>query len=233
MMTRLTIAIIGVGTTAAAGIATFVAIRKTRAAVAPVAAPPTVQRIAVPYVTRLENVIVPAWVQVGNELQTVTPLLDSAGGYARLNYAGALAAAAANNADLISRAGVETRSDAARAKNLELSPITLPDIGMMRAAGIDPKDRKAVGAFLNANMRSKEWAKVHDDRAHAQLKSRGWDGVAVTSNIGKPWVGGAAPGRGRLFGWRQSNGSWIQPEESAHDDAWTDYATTTILRRPL
>jgi hypothetical protein len=167
-------------------------------------------------------------------MQTVTPLLDRAtGGFARLSYAGALAAAQSNGAELISRAGVETRSDVARANNLELSPVTLPDVAMMRAAGIDPKDRTAVGAFLNANMRSREWVKIHDDRVRAQLTARSWDGQSVTSNIGKPWTSGAAPGRGRLFGWRLPNGSWIQPEEDAHDDAWTDYATTTILRRPI
>lgn len=227
----------------AAGVIGFALIRRSSAA--PVVAPaapaskairpaprPTVR--ATPYVTRAEDIVVPAWVRVGDEMQTVTPLRDNAtGGFAHLSYAGALSAAAANSADLISRSGVEARSEAARASNLELSPVTLPDVAMMRTAGIDPKDRAAVGAFLNAQMRSKEWAKVHDDRAQAQLNARGWDGQSVTSNIGKPWVSGARAGRGRLFGWRLPNGSWIQPEEDAHDDAWSDYATTTILRRPI
>lgn len=184
------------------------------------------------YVTKPEDIIVPAWVKVGDKMQTVTPLLDkSTKGFAHLNYSTALKVAKANGASLVSRSGVEKRSDLARSSGVELSPITLPDVEMMREAGVDPKDRKAVGALLNDRMRSLEWAKIHDGRVMDQLKAKKWDVKSITSNIGKPWVSGAAPGRGRLFGWRKADGSWIQQERDDHDDQWSDYATTTILEK--
>lgn len=184
------------------------------------------------YVTKQSDVVIPEWVEVGGELQTVTPLLDrSTGGFAQLSYAGALDVARAAGADLISRSGVDARSRAARAAGTELVPVTLPDDAMIRAAGIYKLDQKAIGALLNSMMRSSSWAKIHDDRVLAVLRSAGWNGRTVTSNVGKPWVSGAASGRGRLYGWFKKDGSAIQQEGDHHDDKWVDYATKTILKK--
>lgn len=193
------------------------------------------------YITKPEDVVPPAaWAKVGTAELSSEPLRDRrTGGYARLTYAGALAAASALGAELPTRADLDALHEFAKGAGLELAPVLLPDAAMLREAGIDPENKAAVNAFRNANMASEAWARVHDQRVRAQLVTRGWDERRPVANAGKHWMAGAPQGRAYLRGWR-SKGKFIQTgpdpdkigtDKGPHDDGHHDYGTTTVVKR--
>lgn len=188
---------------------------------------------AAPYITAAADVLPPSW-------PSVEPLRDrKTGGYAHLTYRGALAAARANGAELLSGDDVTTLSDAARAIGFELAPVILPDAATLKQAGIAANDTAAINAFRNANMGGEAWARYHDEAVRAQLVARGWDGKTPIANAGKLWTAGAPTGRAYLKGWRVG-GKFIQAgpdrdkigvDKGPHDDGHHDYATLTVLKR--
>lgn len=181
-------------------------------------------RDTTPYVTAPENVVVPAWTALGSDQVLAEPLRDAlTGGLAHLTYKGALAAAAANGAELLTHDDVVALSTAARAAGYELDPVILPTAAL-QAEGYRSGDPAMV---------TRRWAEIHDAAVQAQLDRRGWDGTKPVSNAGKHWIAGAPPGRAYLMGWRMPSGAFIQAGVASglgpHDDGHHDYATTTVL----
>lgn len=198
---------------------------------------------APPYLTAPGDVYAPGWVQVDDGLWlTREPLRDRATGlYARLTYDGALDACEALGGALATADDVERLHwDAFHGTAIEIPPVTLPTVAMVRAAGYaGPVNAQA---FQDAAQRLRvacmmglEWAKAHDAAVLAHLADAGWDGAMRVAGIGKHWVAGAPPGRAYLFGWWDGH-RYIQPRpqpgsHGPHDRGHHDYATTTLCRR--
>jgi peptidoglycan hydrolase-like protein with peptidoglycan-binding domain len=211
---------------------------------APESAPSTLPTGAAPapYLTPIDALAPPLWARVGPSLWlTAEPLRDASTGlYARLSYRSALSAAASMGATLARPSDVELlHALAAVGRAVEVAPVTLPTVAMVRASGFEgPVPSAAYEAAAQrlrvASMRSIAWCRVHDASVAARATARGWSAPAPLSGAGKHWVSGAPAGRAYLFGWWEG-GRWIQPRPAAgsrgpHDDGHTDYATTTMLR---
>ena len=207
------------------------------------------------YLTKPSDVAAPAtWAKVGSLAFAL--LTDShTGGFAQLDYEGAQEQAKRVGARLATFDEIVAYSDAARAAGTEIPPFTLPDDGMLKAAGIVPSaypTRKehdaAVNAYRDANMASEAWARYHDQAVQQKLKALGWDESKPAGNAGKWWEGGAPPGRSWLKGWRRKDGSWIQqgvspadvaaaaekgqpPPQGPHNSKHFDYGTRTLVVR--
>ena len=189
----------------------------------------------------------PAWQRIGDALLTREPLRSrSTGLFVRLTYQGALDACAAlgDGASLATADDIEALHEVAHdgPGAVEVAPFPLPTVAMVRAAGFSgsvnsAEYQAAAQALRVAGMRSIEWCRAHDAEVAARLSAAGWDGVAAVAGAGKHWVAGAPPGRAWLFGWWDGQ-RWIQPRpalgsQGPHDRSHSDYATTTIARRPL
>ena len=138
--------------------------------------------------------------------------------FARLTYAGALAAAERLGASLPSRQDVYATRDHGKV----FEPVTLP--------------------ISSSLARSRQ----HDVEFWRRLRSSGWGGGNVVVNCGKQWVSGAPKGRAYLAGWwtahleqfskTRRGAGWIQEGAldgpGPHLDGHHDYATTTMLVRP-
>lgn len=188
----------------------------------------------VPFQTSLDDVICTGWTRIGSVWLTTEPLREqSSGRYAHLSYRGALAVAERFGAELPSAADL----DALREVAIVLTPVTLPDLQMLRQAGICAGNRAAIGAFRCAHMAGEDWAQIHDERVQAQLDALGWDGGRPIIGAGKQWIAGAPRGRAWLKGWPLPNGRWIQTGVEApgaagpHDDLHVDYAMVPVLKR--
>lgn len=204
--------------------------------------------MTLPYLTPLDAIAPPTWARVGAALLTTEPLRDASTGlFARLTYRDALAAAVALDASLVTPDDVEALHAAARAgKAVELAPCTLPSVAMVRAAGYvgavkSEAFQAAAQRLRGREMRGEAWCRMHDETVARGLLAAAWDGVEAVAGAGKHWVAGAPAGRSWLMGWwanTSTGGRWIQPRPAPgsrgpHNDLHTDYATTTMLRRPL
>lgn len=157
-------------------------------------------------------------------VEVSSPLVDTVTGhgvrYARLAYRDALAYCEREDVAMLS------------ADALELVREALPVI------------RPAVLPAL-PYMGSVEWSRTHDAIVAARLAEAG---VEAACGIGKHWVSGAPSGRSHLMGWwvdrveaygsTRTGPGWVQPRPAlgslgAHDDTHHDYATTTLVMRPL
>lgn len=139
--------------------------------------------------------------------------------YARLTYRDALAVADRRGFVLLSADALEAMREGATV----LRPVTLPPTHEMRSA---------------------LWSLRHDQEVARRMA--GIDGPVL--GIGKHWIAGAPRGRAWLMGWwvddvaaygsKRKGPGWVQPRPEvqsvgAHDDLHHDYATTTILMRPM
>jgi hypothetical protein len=213
---------------------------------------PTTFEPAPRYLTKPSDVAAPPlWVKIGALAFAI--LTDRhTGGFAQLDYAGALEEAKKLGGRLATFDEIIAYSDAARAVGTEIQPpITLPDDGMLKAAGILPSNyptkadyEKAANAFRDANMSSEAWARAHDHAVLQKLKALGWDESKPAGNAGKWWEGDAPPGRAYLKGWRRADGTWIQEgvklapgtldkdkPQGRHNDRHFDYGTRTLVVR--
>jgi hypothetical protein len=182
------------------------------------------------------RLVATGWAELGDVYMTVEPLRDAdTGGYAHLTYREALAAVAALGAELPTMAQLQRLHE----EGLELQPVTLPDVVMVRATGCvaerDSDEFQAAAQRLRETyMAGPEWARIHDARVDAQLRARGWDGRELVANAGKHWLRGAPPGRAYLGGW-WSAGRFIQAGVCTglgpHGDGHHDYGTTTLAVR--
>lgn len=201
-----------------------------------------------PYLTTLDALAPPTWARVGSALLTTEPLRDARTGlYARLSYRDALAAAVALDASLVTPDDLEALHAAARqGKAVELAPCTLPSVAMVRAAGYvgavkSEAFQAAAQRLRGREMRGEAWCRMHDETVARGLLAAAWDGVEAVAGAGKHWVVGAPAGRSYLMGWwanTSTGGRWIQPRPAPgsrgpHNDQHADYATLTMLRRPL
>lgn len=107
--------------------------------------------------------------------------------------------------------------------SLWIAPVTLPTAPMVTAAGL-PLTTSAIDSFRNANMTGMAWATIHDDTVDKELEAAGYDGHEPVANVGKCWTQ-----EGALFGWRKSDGSYIQNPYYGHGDHHHDYASTTYV----
>ena len=105
---------------------------------------------------------------------------------------------------------------------MHIEPYTMPTVEQLDGEGIGLRQYAAINAFRSANMRSFEWAQIHDAEVWQRLKRRGWTNEAV-ANAGKHWAQG-----GLIYGWWKANGARIQNASAAHanDRTYVDYATT-------
>lgn len=170
------------------------------------------------------------WYPLADGLEVTLPLVDRAHKlddgthlFARLTYAGALAAAELLGGRLPTRDEVRLL----HAVGLQLEPVTMPITGEL--AGSEKHDREV-------------WFR---------LASQGWDGGRPVSGAGKHWIAGAPPGRAYLAGWwtsklerytpppgktgHRSGPGFVQDGATSgpgpHGDQHHDYGTTTILVR--
>jgi len=161
--------------------------------------------MSAPYVSDPADAVVTAWAPLAGTglLATAEPLRDARTGlYARFTDREALEALARLGCRLPTGGEVDAiRDDALSRGGCLLTPVTLPDGDMLRAAGISQANQAAVAAFLNANMASEAWCREHDRRVAAQLAALGWDGTRPAMNAGKWYIGGAPAGRAWLQGW--------------------------------
>ena len=156
--------------------------------------------------------------EVSAPLWDVRPPLEGID-FARLTYRDAVRLADERGMQLLSADALEAMREGATV----LRPVTLP---------------------ATNDMRSAEWSRRHDERVSALLE--GVHGPVI--GIGKHWIAGAPPGRAWLMGWwvddvaaygsTRKGPGWVQPRPApgsrgAHDDLHHDYATTTILMRPM
>ena len=145
------------------------------------------------------------------------PLWDSQSElWARFNLAEAREWCATAGARLPSVPELRELHDASR----WVRPVTLPTIAMCKAAGF-PLTEAAINSYRNANMSSRKWCAIHDQKAAELLD--GLDGEPV-ANVGKCWTG-----EGGLFGWRREDGSYIQNLYTGHGLGHRDYASTTYV----
>ena len=112
-------------------------------------------------------------------------------------------------------------------ESLWIAPVTLPTAAMVTAAGL-PLTTDSINRFRNTNMASKQWATIHDNTVDKELEDAGYDGTQPVANCGKCWTQ-----EGALFGWRNSDGSYIQNPYYGHGDHHHDYATTTYVARDV
>lgn len=203
---------------------------------------------APPYITAPADIAPPVWIEVepGALWLPREPLCDARTGlFARLTYQGALDAAAALGGSLATEADIlRLHDDAARGIALEIPPVTLPTVAMIRtvyAGAIGSLGwRDAAQRLRVAEMSGLGWAKIHDEIVGARLLAAGWDGSAGdprvrVGNIGKHWVAGAPAGRAYIFGWWDGH-RWIEPmphHQGQHDRGHHDYGTTTLVRRTV
>jgi hypothetical protein len=158
--------------------------------------------------------------EVSAPLWDVRPPLEGID-YARLTYRDALAVADRRDLTLLNFDAL----DAMREGATVIAPVTLPPTGDMRSA---------------------EWSRRHDREVARRVE--GIDGPIL--GIGKHWIAGAPAGKCRIKGWwvdrleaftppkgqkgHRSGPGWVQQGTGApHDDLHHDYATTTILVRPM
>lgn len=183
---------------------------------APESAPPTLPTGA--YITPLDALSPPAWLPLApGAAITAEPLRDARTGlYARLGYRSALAAARAAGATLPTPDDIEAlHALAVRGGAVELPPVTLPTLAMVRATGYEgPAEGEdyadAAQRLRVASMRSEAWCRLHDAAVAGALAAARWDGARPVAGAGKHWVAGAPSGRAYLMGWWQG-GRWIQP----------------------
>lgn len=188
-----------------------------------------------PYRTPLDFVDAHSWTQLGttDRLITCLPLMDrSRGGFAHLTYRDALAVAAREGAELPTRDEILELHRV----GLRLLPVILPDAEMLRDnPRLKGETERAYQTRIREPMASQAWCDRHDGTVLAKLSSWTNDHQPV-SGAGKHWLRGAPPGRAYLMGWHDGR-RWIQSGLSSgpgpHDDMHHDYATTTILTRPM
>ena len=101
-----------------------------------------------------------------------------------------------------------------------IRPVTLPTLEMLKKAGVALVEN-TINQYRSANMSSREWCAIHDQKAAELLD--GLDGHPV-ANVGKCWTG-----EGGLFGWRREDGSYIQNLYTGHGLHHRDYASTTYV----
>lgn len=108
---------------------------------------------------------------------------------------------------------------------LHIDPFTLPTAAMLRAAGVDVRDSRAIDRYRNANMMSRAWCEIHDTEVARRLNAASEDWIGRScANVGKHFAHG-----GIIYGWFKANGGMIQRASLAHEHEPTfcDYATTT------
>ena len=112
-----------------------------------------------------------------------------------------------------------------------LAPVVLPDLEQ-RAAVPRRKgeDSKAYERRVRRDMASFAWLERHDLRVLEQFRKSAWNGTDPVANFGKLWIGPTPPGTGKIRGWSDGRGGWIQRGlRPQHDDLHCDYATKTYL----
>lgn len=117
---------------------------------------------------------------------------------------------------------------------LRLAPVVLPDLEQRNATPRRKgEDRASYERRVRRDMASFAWLERHDLRALEQLRASAWEGVRPVANFGKLWIGPTPDGTGKIRGWADGRGGWIQRGlRPQHDDLHCDYATKTYLVIP-
>jgi hypothetical protein len=112
-----------------------------------------------------------------------------------------------------------------------IDPVTLPDAKLRRDdPRLEGETSKAYEIRIRRNMASLEWLRWHDALCWRALA--GWDRTKPVANFGKLWIGPTPKGAGKIRGWRDRNGTWIQQGlRPQHNDAHLDYATKVVVVR--
>jgi hypothetical protein len=190
------------------------------------------------YITKLANVECRGWTKVDDVWLSTEPLYDKETDlYARLGYKGAMEACAKVGGTLVSHDDIKRlHDDAVAGLALELIPVTLPDKGQQKAAGV--KTQKEIDALRDANMKGREYADYHDDRVWDQLNDRKWNRKMRLANCGKHWISGAPKGGAYLMGWWDKatkkfiqGGLYTPGKPTKHNDTYHDYGTLTLAVR--
>jgi hypothetical protein len=202
------------------------------------------------YLTSPTDVLPPTRSPLGSVLISSQPLQSRLGGYARFGWRTAREVAASLGGDLPTRAEVLALHEQARAAELELKPVTLPDAAQLLHAGVAFGHEAEIDRLRNANMMGEPWARYHDACVSVQLEALGWhdaQGSAV-ANIGKLWIRpfgpdgkGEVPGGAYLMGWHTFTSyeggpkGWIQDGlyrpgvKPFHYDGYCDYSSMTVV----
>jgi hypothetical protein len=115
---------------------------------------------------------------------------------------------------------------------LYIAPVTLPTAAMTTAAGVPRpwadqrgRDTPQMARYRAANMRTREWCRLHDDEVKRRLEAAGYGGTQAVANDGKH-----LDADGDIIGWWTAaapSTEKIQNESGRHraELHFTDYAT--------